>query len=58
MDSSSPIGLRQRGPAVAVWALGGLCLSILVLRLRDFYQDDAYISLTYARNLLEGHGGT
>jgi hypothetical protein len=34
------------------------CLSLVffIVLLRRYYQDDAFITLTYAKNLLEGHG--
>jgi hypothetical protein len=33
-----------------------LLLALLLYFFRDFYHDDAYISLRYAKNLVEGHG--
>ena len=56
MSATTGNWLRERGPTAAVWALGAVSLSVLVVRLHGFYQDDAFISLTYARNLIEGHG--
>ncbi len=50
---------RRIGAAAPVlWALAAICLAYAVFRLHGFYQDDAFISLTYARNLLAGDGLT
>ena len=53
-------GLDERRPGAAVVRFGLLTV-ILVIYLRqvldyDFLADDAFISMRYARNLLEGHG--
>ncbi|MDX1383175.1 MAG: hypothetical protein R3190_05985 [Thermoanaerobaculia bacterium] len=52
--ASRGIGLA----APLLWMLGLLGLAYALFRLHDFYQDDAFISLTYARNLLAGDGLT
>jgi len=46
----------QRGLAAALLWLGAGFLLYALYRNRDFFHDDAYVTLRYARNLALGHG--
>ena len=57
MNKETGSSSRRIGAAAPVlWALAAICLAYAVFRLHGFYQDDALIALTYARNLLAGDG--
>ncbi|MBM3285795.1 MAG: hypothetical protein FJY88_00345 [Candidatus Eisenbacteria bacterium] len=55
-DASADRARPLIAPPWAVAAAGVALAGLLLITLRDFYNDDAFIPLRYARNLLDGAG--
>jgi arabinofuranosyltransferase len=47
---------KQTAGNITLLLFSGLCLLFFIIELADYYHDDAYIILRYARNFLAGNG--